>query len=87
MPRSVIGSVIAAAVSPAANKGCGRVRPAWGCGAAGSMRAVPPLSAAILSICIWRAAINAPRCACSLQPPPDPLLSADKGRMGSCWDE
>lgn len=51
-------------------------------GPGGSMRAVPPLSAAILSICIWRAAINAPRGACSLPPPPDLLLSVDKLQNG-----
>lgn len=56
--------------------------PPGAAGPGGSMRAVPPLSAAILSICIWRAAINAPRRACSLPPPPDPLLSVDKPQNG-----
>lgn len=56
--------------------------PPGAAGPGGSMCAVPPLSAAILSICIWRAAINAPRGACSLPPPPDPLLSVDKPQNG-----
>lgn len=56
--------------------------PPGAAGPGGSMCAVPPLSAAILSICIWRAAINAPRGACSLPPPPDLLLSVDKLQNG-----
>lgn len=56
--------------------------PPGAAGPGGSMCAVPPLSAAILSICIWRAAINAPHGACSLPPPPDPLLSVDKPQNG-----
>lgn len=73
--------LIAAAVSPGADKGGVRVRPAGAAGR-GSMCAVPPLSAAILSICIWRAATKAPRRACSLPPPPDPRSAADKPQNG-----